>query len=163
SIKPFPSGSLAHPAMNALQCLVATHEIRTEDVQRVDVGTNRNIPNALIHHRPTTGLQGKFSMEFCLACLLLYGKAGLKEFTDEVVNRAEVQAMIERVHLRVDPEAERAGNNRMTTFLDLTLKDGRTVSARADFAKGSPQDPMTFEEVAAKFRDCADFAGWPPA
>jgi 2-methylcitrate dehydratase PrpD len=100
-------------------------------------------------------------MEFCLACLLLYGRAGLNEFTDEVVVRPEVQTMIERIHLGVHPEAERAGNNRMTTILDLKLKGGRTVSSRADFARGSPQDPMSYEEVADKFRDCAAFAGWP--
>jgi 2-methylcitrate dehydratase PrpD len=163
SIKPFPSGSLAHPAMTELLRLIATHKLRADDVERLDVGTNRNIPNALIHHRPETGLQGKFSMEFCLACLLLYGRAGLDEFTDAVVVRPEVQRMVERIHLGVDPEAERSGNNRMTTILALKLKDGRTISGRADFAKGSPQDPMSFEEVADKFHDCAAFAGWPAA
>ena len=163
SIKPFPSGSLAHPAMTALLRLIATHKIRADDIERVDVGTNRNIPNALIHHRPQTGLQGKFSMEFCLASLLLYGRAGLNEFTDLVVVRPEVQRMIERIHLGVHPEAERAGNNRMTTILDVKLRDGRTYSGRADFARGSPQDPMSFEAVADKFRDCAAFAGWPDA
>ncbi len=163
SIKPFPSGSLAHPAMTQLLRLIETHKLRAVDVERVDVGTNRNIPGALLHHRPTTGLQGKFSMEFCLACLLLYGRAGLDEFTDAVVVRPEVQEMIERIHLRVDPEAERAGKNRMTTILELKLKDGRTLSSRADFARGSPQDPMSYDEVAGKFRDCAGFAGWPDA
>jgi 2-methylcitrate dehydratase PrpD len=161
SIKPFPSGSLAHPAMTELLRLVAAHRIRAGDIERVDVGTNRNIPDALIHHRPKTGLQAKFSMEFCLACLLLYGRAGLNEFTDEVVVRPDVQRLIERIHLGVHPEAERAGNDRMTTILELTLADGRTISGRADFAKGSPQDPMSFDEVADKFRDCAAFAGWP--
>lgn len=51
----------------------------------------------------------------------------------------------------------------MTSILDLHLKDGRTISGRADYAKGSPSDPMSFEEVAAKFQDCARFAHWPTA
>ena len=51
----------------------------------------------------------------------------------------------------------------MTTILELKLKDGRTLSGRADFAKGSPEDPMSYDEVADKFRDCAGFAGWPDA
>ncbi|MCI0464294.1 MAG: MmgE/PrpD family protein [Gemmataceae bacterium] len=161
SIKPFPSGSLAHPAMTELLRLIQEHKIKAQEVERVDVGTNRNIPNALIHHRPKTGLQGKFSMEFCLSCLLLYGRAGLNEFTDAVVNRAEVRNLIERVHLAVHPEAEKAGYNRMTTILDIRLRDGRTISGRADFARGSPQAPMSYAEVAEKFRDCADFAKWP--
>ena len=43
----------------------------------------------------------------------------------------------------------------------LNLKDGRTISGRADFGKGSPMYPMSFDDVAAKFEDCASFAKWP--
>jgi 2-methylcitrate dehydratase PrpD len=132
-------------------------------VERLDVGTNRNVPNVFIYPTPKTGLQGKFSMEFCMATLLLYGKAGLTEFTDEVVNRPEVQSMIKRVHSSIHPEAEKAGYNRLTTILDVKLKDGRKISGRADWAKGSPAIPMSYDEVADKFRDCAAFAKWPEA
>jgi 2-methylcitrate dehydratase PrpD len=161
SIKPYPSGSLTHPGMTELARLIREHHIRPEQVERVDVGTNRNMPNALIHHQPKDALEAKFSMEFCLAALLLYGKAGLTEFTGEVVNRPEVQAMIARVHFAVHPEAEAAGYNKMTTILGIRLKDGRSIHGRADFGKGSPANPMTFEEVAAKAEDCALFARWP--
>jgi len=41
------------------------------------------------------------------------------------------------------------------------MKDGRVLSGRAQFAKGSPANPMTYDEVAEKFRGCADFARWP--
>jgi len=98
-----------------------------------------------------------------MVSLLLYGKAGLNEFTDDVVRRPEVLAMIQRVRFGVHPEAEKAGYDKMTSILDLHLKDGRTISGRADFAKGSPSDPMSFDEVAAKFQDCAHFAHWPSA
>jgi 2-methylcitrate dehydratase PrpD len=130
-------------------------------VERVDVGTNRNMPNALIHHQPKDALQAKFSMEFCMAALLLYGKAGLNEFAPEIVNRPEVQSMIGRVRFGVNAEAEAAGYNKMTTIIDIHLRDGKTISGRADFGKGSPADPMSYEEAAAKFEDCAAFAKWP--
>jgi 2-methylcitrate dehydratase PrpD len=161
SIKPFPSGSLTHPGMTEMLRLIHKNNIRANQVETVAVGTNKNMPNALIHHHPTDSLQGKFSMEFCMAVLLLYGKAGLTEFTDEVVRRKEVQDMIQRVHFGVHPEAEAAGYNKMTTIIDIKLQDGRTISGRADFGKGSPVDPMSFDDVAGKFQDCAAFAKWP--
>ncbi len=161
SIKPFPSGSLTHPGMTAMLALIRDHHITADQVDHVKVGTNRNSPNALIHHRPKDNLQAKFSMEFCMAVLLIYGKAGLSEFTDEVVNRPEVQDMIRRVEFGVDAAAEAAGYNKMTTLIDIRLKDGRTISGRADVAKGNPANPMSYEEVAAKFLDCAAFAKWP--
>jgi 2-methylcitrate dehydratase PrpD len=161
SIKPYPSGSLTHPAMTALARLIREEKITARQVERLDVGTNRNMPNALIHHHPKTGLEAKFSMEFCMASLLLYGKAGLTEFTDEVVNRREVQNMIARVHFGVHPVAEAAGYNKMTSILEIQLQDGRKVQGRADFAKGSPAIPMSYQETAEKFLDCAAFAKWP--
>ncbi|MGP8244487.1 MAG: MmgE/PrpD family protein [Bryobacteraceae bacterium] len=163
SIKPFPSGSLTHPGMTELLRLIHEHQIRPQDVERIDVGTNSYMPTALIYHRPTNSLQAKFSMEFCMAALLLYGKAGLTTFTNEVVNRPEVQSMIGRVHFSVQPEAEAAGYNKMTTIIDIRLKDGQKIHGKADFGKGSPADPMSYEDVAAKFLDCAGYARWPEA
>ena len=161
SIKPYPSGSLTHPGMTELLRLIRSNSIRAADVQKVEVGTNRNMPNTLIHHHPTTGLQAKFSMEFCMAILLLDGRADQTKFTDAVVSRPDVQEMESRVRFYADPEAESAGYDKMTTLIRITLKDGRTISGRADFGKGSPANPMSYDEVAEKFQGCAAFAGWP--
>ena len=160
SIKPHPSGSLTHPGMTEMLRLIRENGLKAQDVRHVRVGTNSNMPNALIHHRPTNELQAKFSMEFCMAVLLIEGRAGLNEFTDEVVNRPDVQAMIEQVEFVVDDRAEAAGYHLMTTYIDIDLADGRRLSGKADFGKGSPAFPMSYEEVAAKFTECAEFARW---
>jgi 2-methylcitrate dehydratase PrpD len=102
-------------------------------------------------------------MEFCMAILVIERRAGLAEFTDAVVNRTDVQAMIGRVEFHVHPEAEAAGYDKMTTILEIRRKDGSTISGRADFGKGSPANPMTYDEVAQKVRGCAEFARWPAA
>lgn len=161
SIKPHPSGSLTHPGMTEMLRLIRQHGIRAADVRRVRVGANSNMPNALIHHRPGNELQAKFSMEFCMAILLIEGRAGLNEFIDPVVLRPDVQAMLERIDFVVDANAERAGFHKMTTLIDVELMDGRKLSGRADYGKGSPAYPMTYDEVADKFRECAEFARFP--
>jgi 2-methylcitrate dehydratase PrpD len=159
SIKPHPSGSLTHPGMAVMIDLVRRHDIRPAQVRRVRVGTNHNMPNALIHHRPRTELQAKFSMEFCMAILLLEREAGLAHFTDEVVNRPDVQAMIRKIDFGVHPDAEAAGFDKMTTIIDVELDDGGVVSGRADFGKGSPANPMSDAELSDKFRQCAAWGG----
>jgi 2-methylcitrate dehydratase PrpD len=159
SIKPHPSGSLTHPGMTEMARLIKEHNIKAADVKRVRVGTNSNMPNALIHHRPQDELQAKFSMEFCMAILLLKGRAGLAEFTDEVVRQPEVKAMIEKIDFVIDDVAEKAGYHLMTTIIDIELTSGKKISGRADFGKGSPANPMSYEEVANKFRENVDYAG----
>src|SRR3546814_14564386 len=94
------------------------------------------MPNALIHHRPTNELQGKFSMEFCMAILLIEGRAGLNEFVDEVINRSDVKEMIEKVEFVVDERSEAHGYHKLTTYLDVAQNAGPTISGIADFSKG---------------------------
>ena len=158
SIKPHPSGSLTHPGMTEMARLIREHDIKAADVKHVRIGTNSNMPNALIHHRPQDELQAKFSMEFCMAILLLDRKAGLGEFTDATTQREDVKAMIEKVDFVVDDKAEKAGYHKMTTIIDITLNDGRVIHGEADFGKGSPANPMNYDEVANKFRENADHA-----
>ncbi len=161
SIKPHPSGSLSHPAMGEMLRLIHQYDIKAADVEKVDVGANHAMTTSLLHHRPTTGLQGKFSMEYCMSILLLDRKAGLVEFQDKTVMRPDVQEMIKRINFYIDPEAENAGLDKMTSIITIHLKDGKTYHGRAEFAKGSPSNPMSYEEVADKFRGCGEFAKWP--
>lgn len=161
SIKPHPSGSLTHPGMTEMLRLMREHGISARMVERIEVGTNRNMPDALIYQDPQTALEAKFSMEYCLAILLLDGKAGLAEFTDQSLKRSDVRDLIGRIHVHIHPEAESAGYDKMTTILDLYLRDGRKISGRAEFAKGSPANPMHYQDVAEKFRTCCDYARWP--
>lgn len=161
SIKPFPCGSLTHPGMDEMLRLIHQYNIKPQDVDSVDVGTNEFALGSLIRHDPHTSLEAKFSMEFCLAILLIERKAGLSEFTDAVVNRPDVQAMIHRIHYSASKAAASAGLNTMSTIIHIHLKDGRTISGHAEFALGSPQHPMSYEQVADKFRGCAEFANWP--
>ena len=72
-----------------------------------------------------------------------------------------MQDLVKRVNFYVDPESEKAGLNKMTSLLKIHLKNGQVLSGRAEFAKGHPANPMSFEEEADKFRGCAEFAKWP--
>jgi 2-methylcitrate dehydratase PrpD len=161
SLKPYPSGSLAHPAMTELARLIATNNIEAAQVEKVDVGANHNMTTTLLHHNPKTGLEAKFSMEFCIAILLLERKAGLGQFSDKVVQRPDVREMIRKVSFYIDPQAESAGFDKMTSILKITLKNGKVITGQAAFGKGSPANPMSFDEASEKFRGCAEFAEWP--
>ena len=118
--------------------LIHEHDIKAADVEKVDVGANHAMTTSLLHHRPTTGLQGKFSMEFCMSILLLDRKAGLVEFQDKVVQRPDVQEMIKRVNFYIDPVAENAGLDKMTSLLKITMKDGEGLFRPRRIRQGQP-------------------------
>jgi 2-methylcitrate dehydratase PrpD len=75
--------------MDVMTDLIRANGIEAADVTEVRVGTNRQMLNTLIHHDPKTGLEGKFSMEYSMAVLLVDGRAGLAQYTDAAVNRPD--------------------------------------------------------------------------
>ena len=156
SIKPYPSGSLSHPAQDVLLDLVRTHDVRPEQVARIDVGVNSHVPNALIHTRPRTALEGKFSLQFQMAIGVLERAAGIRQFTDEKVRDPRTRALMERVVVHVDPEIDVQGYNEMRMTVRITLTDGRVLAGRADAARGHPRKPMSRADLEAKFLECAE-------
>src|SRR5262245_50731306 len=109
SIKPYPSGSLSHPAQDLILDLVNQHDLKADDIDHVDVGTNANVPNALIYPMPKTALEGKFSIPFCMAIAILERKAGIAQFQDRKVRDKRVVELMKRVTLHVDDELEKLG------------------------------------------------------
>ncbi len=155
SIKPYPSGSLSHPAQDLILDLVKKHDLHANDVATIEVGTNSNVPNALIYPMPKTALEGKFSIPFCMAIGVLERKAGIAQFTDRKVRNPRVVELMRRVTLYVDEELEALGYDQVRSRIRIKLKDGRIIEGRADVARGHPLKPMSWGEIGEKFRDCA--------
>ena len=155
SIKPYPSGSLSHPAQDVLLDLVRKHDLKPDQIERIDVGTNSYVPNALKYPEPVTALEGKFSLPFQMSVGVVDRKAGIPQFTDAKVNDRAVRELMGRVHVYVDPEIEALGYNEMRMKVDIELKDGRKYSGGADKAKGHPKKPMSKDDMREKFMECA--------
>ena len=108
----------------------------------------------LIHTRPRTGLEGKFSLEACIAMALLDGKLVLSSFSDESVRREAVQRLIALTERQVDQGVAVSSDDFGPAEVRVTLKDGTILSAKVDKAKGTPRNPMTPEEFQVKYVDC---------
>lgn len=155
SVKPYPCGSLSHPSMDTMLDLVLEHDIRPEDVDEVRLGAGYNILNPLRYTEPRNELEAKFSLQFCLGILLLRRRAGIREFTDEVVQSPEVREVMKRVRTYHSPEIEARGADRMRSLVEIHMKDGRMLAREATTSRGQPDRPMNRDEMAAKFADCA--------
>ena len=155
SVKPYPCGSLAHPSMDALLELLRENDIRPQEVEEVCLGTSSNVLDALRYQRPQNELEAKFSIPFCMAILVLERKAGIQEFRSEVVTRPDVLEMMGRVKAYLHQEIEAQGYDRIRSLVEIRLKDRRVLSKEAHTSRGTPQCPMSDDELRDKFRDCA--------
>jgi 2-methylcitrate dehydratase PrpD len=146
---------LSHPAQDLILDLVKNHDLRAADIERIDVGTNSNVPNALIYPMPKTALEGKFSIPFCMAIAVLERKAGIAQFQDRKVRDKKVIELMKRVTLYVDDELEKLGYDQVRSRIRIALKNGRIIEGRYDVARGHPEKPMSWADLGDKFRDCA--------
>jgi 2-methylcitrate dehydratase PrpD len=109
----------------------------------------------LMHHRPQSGLEGKFSLEYCMAAALLHGQMGLAQFSDKSVRDPRAQALLQRVRFE-HPDAGAADwDAKVPDIVNVVLRDGRRLQQRVDVPKGDPALPLSWEALVAKFQDCA--------
>jgi 2-methylcitrate dehydratase PrpD len=159
SVKKYPCCYGTHRTADATLALYA-RGARAADVRSVRVSVEPGGLQAIIHHRPTTGLQGKFSNEYVVAACLLDGGVKLSTFTDSAVNRAEAQELLRRVVIQ-EAETPPFGRNSFEhayATVEITLVDGTEVRERCDVPRGDGRAPLAAHEIEAKFRDCLDFA-----
>ena len=141
--------------MDALLDLIREHGVQAKDVVSIRLGTTSNVLAALRYPEPTNELEAKFSIPFCLAILVLEGRGGIEQFTDEVVLRDDVREMMSRVTPYLHEGLEALGFQRIRSLVEVTLQDGTVLSQEAFSSRGTPERPMTREELADKFQDCA--------
>jgi len=154
-VKRFPACASTHQALDATLALIAEHALIPDVIEAVECAVPYMAPHQLIYDRAETGLQGKFSMPYCVSVALLDRSVGLAQFADERVRRADVQALMPKVRMVVHPDqTTRACLPTRFSEVTITLKEGRRLQQRVSQAKGQPKNPLTDRELQDKFRDC---------
>ena len=157
SIKPYPSGVLTHPAMDAMRVLMREKNIKADDIEHVLLSAGWNVLGPIRFQVARTELEGKFSFQFLLSAIILAGKAGKAEFTDAFVSSDACQAMQRRIETTFDQQIEDMGWDRIRSKITLKTKDGKVHEQWADERyRGGPHFPLTDKELEGKFADCAE-------
>lgn len=151
-IKKYPCCGQNTRPIDAMLSLIHEYDLRPEQVDRIECYVDPSVLNILVHASPKTGLEGKFSLEFCLATALLLRRVTLDQFTDERVNDPVVQSLIAKISKHPDPTVPHSGGKGPT--VTVYLADGRVLSRRIDMAEGQPWPPTTVAEEIVKSRDC---------
>lgn len=162
SLKKYPCCWALHRGIDAVLQLRA--ELGAENITSLSCHMPPGAFSQVPYMRPATGLEGKFSVPYTCAAALLDGQVTLQTFTDPAVARPEVAALYDRVEVVEDPACNSSdksvggagdapGEIGYVEVTATTARGQRTLRVYAP--TGSPQHPMTWEEIEAKFADCA--------
>lgn len=162
AVKQYASCGATHPPIEALLTLRARHSLAPDDVAEIVCVINPLVTEILIHHRPATGLQGKFSLEYCLTVALVDGAAGSAQFFDARAADPAIRAVLERVTFKTDPTVGLAADMSWGARVMLRLTNGSEVCCDVDVAKGKwAGTRLSDAEIEAKFRACTASVGMP--
>jgi 2-methylcitrate dehydratase PrpD len=147
---------LGHPTMDAMRRLVIDNDVQPENIRAIRVRAGSNILNPLRYPIARNELEAKFCPAFMVSAIALRRKAGVREFNDEFVRSAPVQALMAKVERVLDPDIEALGWEKIRSTVEVDLEDGRKLAVDADERyRGGPDLPFTREELHEKFSDCA--------
>ncbi|MBJ3774548.1 MmgE/PrpD family protein [Acuticoccus mangrovi] len=155
SVKRYPLCYSTHRAIDAMLDIVLENDLGPDEVEAVHVHTGETQMGMLRNHRPTTGLEAKFSMEFAMASALVARRVGLSELTDRFVRRPEVLAAMEKVSFSTTAEVVPGTPFAPSDRVSVTARGRRIDSPPVEYAKGSWERRLTDDELREKFLDCA--------
>jgi 2-methylcitrate dehydratase PrpD len=161
TFKLYPCG---RPPLFAVDCVLELqrkHAVNVAEIRRIRCEVSYMYPRTLIHSRPQNGLQGKTSLEYCVAASFLDGRPTLASFTDAAVHRPAIGELINLIEVHVPehlsenrPEVRRAPFEQPVT-VEIETRDGRVLRETVAIHKGSPRNPASEADLRQKFIDCA--------
>jgi 2-methylcitrate dehydratase PrpD len=147
------------------------HRLKPEDIESITIvggtgGTQQLCEPLAAKRRPKISIDGKFSIPFTTAVMMAKGNVTLRDYTEAGLRDPDVLAMADRVSYRPAsrPVTGKGGSQDVSkTSVEIVTKDGRRFEHRSTSVPGDPKNPVSWERLEAKFRDCVSFSAKPVA
>ncbi len=149
SYKLHPCCAGTHASIDCALEALASSPIDPDEIEHIKVSVSSGVKFLLIHPRPTTVAEAKFSLEYCVARAILDRGVGQEQFTQAKIDDPALVSLI----AKVKPDYQ----NHFSTAVEveITIKDGKRLSSNLETARGMPGSPLSRDELERKFRQCA--------
>lgn len=157
--KPFPTEALTHQPISAALQVCQEHNITAEDVAEILVETTTRGADILSDpskFAPKTKETADHSLPYVIAAAVADGNVLPDSFSDEKLKDPRIWELLSKIKVVADPEIDALFPKVKRARVSITTLGGKTHTAQVDHAKGSPQNPMSDDEIVAKFRANAE-------
>jgi 2-methylcitrate dehydratase len=155
SYKAFPTEALTHQPISAALQVCREHNIQAEDVEQILVETTTRGADILSDpskYKPETKETADHSLPYVIAVAVADGNVLPDSFSDEKLKDPRVWDLLGKIKVVADPEIDALFPRVKRARVQVKTSTGQEYSAQVDHAKGSPQNPMSDDEITAKFK-----------
>ncbi len=157
--KPFPTEALTHQPLSAVQMVMQKNDLVAEDLAEIHIQTTTrgaDILSDASKYDPQTKETADHSLPYCLAAVAADGGVYPHSFEQEKLFDPRIRSLLPKIKVVANAEIDAMFPGTKRAIATLTTTDGRTFTETVDHAKGSPDNPMSDEELIAKFRANAE-------
>lgn len=155
SVKKFPCCFGTHRFIHGALMLKEEHDIEVETIEEIVLRAQPRSLLPLVHSRPVTGLQGKFSAEYTVLAALFDGHVSLSSFEDTQVQREKIQQLLHKVKVVTMEESEEDKRLNRRLPVDICIKQHNQCYEKTVLhAPGSIENPMSEQEHRDKWISC---------
>lgn len=158
--KPYASCRYTHPAVEA--AIHLREKLDPEEIESIDIRTYDLAVFGHDHTEIPSSYSAKMSIPYATAAGLIFGKAGLQEFREEVITDPKILGLTEKVHVFADDELSRAFPGIQAAVVTIKTKEG-SFTERVDFPKGEPENPLTDAEFRDRYDGLMEYGGVDPS
>jgi 2-methylcitrate dehydratase PrpD len=142
-------------AVDGVIALRAQHKLTATNVKRITIGTYGKALEITGNPKPRTAFEAKFSLPYCAAVALLHGQVRLDAFSPERLADPQVRQVMASIELQVDPKIDAAFPRQRAAMVEIETIDGKHYRHHAPTRKGDPDNPLSDEELTAKYLELA--------
>ena len=142
-------------ALDGLDVLRAEHGFAAGDIAHIHV--EGYAPTKDVCDRPVavTEQEARFSLQYCVAALLLTGGVRIAAFAPERLVDPAMHEIMAKVTVSAAPDLVAGYPGRRAARIEVTLHDGRVLRRYQPTRKGDPDAPLTDADLSAKFTELA--------
>lgn len=153
--KPYASCRYTHPAVEA--AILLRENVKPEDVEKIDIKTYDLAVSGHDHTDIPGSYSAKMSIPYATAAGLIFGKAGLKEFSEAAVKDEKILNLTKKIQVSADAELSSVFPAIQAAVVTVKTKAGEYIE-RVDFPKGEPENPLSDLEFRSRFDGLMEYA-----
>jgi 2-methylcitrate dehydratase PrpD len=161
TFKSYPCGSISHPYMDCALRIKQKYSPVPEQIAEIVCRTAEGPVHRLWEpladkQKPASSYGAKFSLPYSIAVMIVRGRAGLDQFTDEAIRDSAVLDLARRVRYELDPTVDYPRH--FSGHVKVFMKDGTLLEENQPHPRGGFEDPLPPREIEEKFRANARLA-----
>jgi len=153
AIKNYASCTHTHTAIDSALSIANDQHLNPDQIIKIKVYTYDNAKRIAGFKNPKSSIEAKFSLPYCVAAAIYYGKVGIDEFLPKKINNPLIKNLMEKIEIDVDKELNELRPEKWPARLEIYTKNNRTYKAGFDYPKGTPENPLSCEDLKKRFID----------